>query len=105
MAAVRLSEIERKYFIRKLGGTQVATKPLHQIKREYFVAYTGAAPSTTSMSELEDRWLRKVLTTAGVSFNDDARTNDLWNAMPLAAGVVPSKFVNDNKIKFYLNEP
>lgn len=105
MAAVRLSEIERAYFIRKLGGTQEAIKPLNQIKREYFVAYSGAAPSTTSMSELEDRWLRKVLTTAGIAFDDDARTNDLWNIMPLAAGVVPSKFINDNKIKFYLNEP
>ena len=105
MAAVRLSEVERKYFIRKLGGTQGATKPLNQIKREYFIAYTGAASLTTSMSELEDRWLRKVLTTAGVTFDSEARTHDLWNAMPLAAGVVPSKFVNDNKIKFYLNEP
>lgn len=103
--AARLTSAERAYFVRKLGGSQSPQKPLNQIKREYFIAQTGAAPVSTSISELEYRWQLKVLSDAGVTPSQMADTDDLWVAMVATLSITPSKYTNDNQLKWYLNAP
>lgn len=103
--AANLNAAERAYFIRKLGGTQPAGKPLNQIKREYFVSFTGAATPQVSINELEYRWQLKVLADAGVTPAAMEDTDDLWRAMVATLSVTPSNWTTDNMLKWYLNAP
>lgn len=102
MAATRLTQVERAYFVRKAGGA-APTKPLNQIKREYFIAQTGAAPTYIKTSELELRWLRKIITDALHTIQEDDSEAGLWQQAVITLGLTPSQFINDNKITFYLN--
>jgi hypothetical protein len=105
MPAPNLSAVERAYFIRKLGGTQPAYKPLNQIEREYFIGFTGAASPQTSLGELEYRWQLKFLVNAGYSEDDMDRISDLWKEMVVAIGKTPSSSLTANQMTFYLNAP
>lgn len=104
MAGPLLNKAERDYFVRKAGGAAVG-KPLNQIKREYFISFTGAAVPQISLDELEYRWQLKVLANAGVTEPDMDSIADLWIAMVASIGKTPSKYLNDNMLKFYLNAP
>lgn len=101
--AIRLSEAERAYFIRKLGGTNLGNKPLNQIKREYFAKYLGAGTATTPFKELEIQWILKVLATALITPIAGNYESDLWKQMVLSITQVPSKRTDQNKIIFYTN--
>lgn len=105
MAATRLSEIERAYFVRKLGGTQLPTKRLNQIKREYFVSFTGAAAPQISLNELTIRWMIKVLGNATITPSNTNSEADLWKQMVLAISKTPQPKIDENKAIFYLNAP
>lgn len=97
-----LSQAERTYFIRKLGGTQLPTKPLNQIKREYFSSLTGYGTPNTPFGDLETRWMLKVLTDAGIS-SENIENAELWHLMAQAAGQIPTNNVSANKKLFYLH--
>lgn len=100
--AVRLKEIERAYFVRKLGGASVVT-PFNHIKRTYIAGFLGNLGKSTKMPEAERLWLIKLV-------SDDGQTpaehiGDLWKQAVIAAGVTPDVEQNENKIRFYLNAP
>lgn len=102
MAATRLHEVERAYFVRKVGGAE-PTKPLNQIKREYFIAQTGAAPTHVTLPELERRWLISVINAGGGTVVDRTSDGHLWKLAVTTLSLTPSEYLNDNKITFYLN--
>lgn len=104
--AVRLQEVERAYFVRKLGGTQEATRRLSEIKREYMSKTIGGAPPTMPMDQLETLWLISV-----INSDDDPvdqvpvsdRLSDLWRQAVISVAKVPATTINENKIIFYIN--
>uniref|UniRef100_A0A6M3LF14 Uncharacterized protein n=1 Tax=viral metagenome TaxID=1070528 RepID=A0A6M3LF14_9ZZZZ len=99
----RLPELERAYFIRKLGGTQGPTKPLNQIKREYWSSFVGEGAANTPFNELELRWILRVLGDAGITPANSNSEADLWKQMVLSITEVPVNYINQNKITFYIN--
>lgn len=100
---IKLSIVERAYFVRKLGGTQLPTKPLNQIKREYFAKFVGAGTATTPFGELELRWMLKVLADAGIIPASTDNEADIWKQMVLSISKTPTRSITQNKITFYVN--
>lgn len=103
--AVRLPEVERAYYVRKLGGTQAPNKPLNQIKRDYWVSFTGAAAPQISFNELELRWILKVLGAAAITPSNPNSMADLWKQMVLSISKTPVRNIDQNRITFYVNAP
>jgi len=101
MPATRINEIERAYFIRKLGGTNLPSKPFNQIKREYIAAFVGGASGKISMSELETLWLRKIA--ADFGYTPEESTPGLWKQAVMSIAQVPSRFVEENRMIFFIN--
>lgn len=102
MAATKLSEAERKYFVRKAGGaTQQETTA--QIKRRYWSAFLTASANAT-FADLESRWMMKVITTAGGTIGSNYNA-DLWKQMVSAISKTPQKQTSANMLTFYLNAP
>ena len=94
---------ERDYFIRKVG-TSVPTESMNNIKRRYFLSQvTGNARE--NINSLETRWLSKVITDAGGTPSNTKSDVTLWKQAVIAIGKVPSNYIIDNKLKFYLNAP
>lgn len=100
--AVRLSEVERAYYVRKAGGAE-PTKPLNQIKREYWASVIGAGSANSPFSELENQWKMKVLATAGITPSNPNSEADLWRQLVVSIGQTPTLRINENKMIFYLN--
>lgn len=99
MAATRLSEVERAFFVRNLGGA-LTKRPLNDIKREYFISQIGGN-QFSGLNDLETRWLRGIVV-------DDSQTPvenkaGLWKQAVISVGGTVSQFETDNKITFYLN--
>lgn len=103
--AVRLPEVERAYFVRKLGVNADNTKPLNQIKREYFAKFVASGNATTPFNELELRWILKVLNDATITPANPNSMADLWKQMVLAVSQTPVRNIDQNRITFYLNAP
>lgn len=101
--AITLSEAERAYFVRKLGGTQLPTKPLNQIKREYFAAAIGGATANIPFNELELRWILKTLSDASLTVTNANSQSELWKNMVLSIPLAPTKRIDQNKLIFYIN--
>jgi len=101
--AVRLQEIERAYFIRKLGQTVPPSMSLNEIKIRYWVSYVGGFPQGTPFNDMETAWIEKLITDAtpdpGYDWADD------WKEMVSSIGQTPTKYINQNKLIFYLNAP
>lgn len=98
----KLTTIERAYFVRKAAGAN-PTEPLNSIKRRYMSGVVGAsAVPNMPFAQLEKLWLLSVIGGAARDFNSVA---ELWRQAVISVGVEPSNFLNDNKIKFYLNAP
>lgn len=102
--AVRLSEVERAYFVRK-SGTATPTKPLNQIKREYWGSQVTTINANVPFNEAELRWILKVLATAGITPQNPNSTNQLWKEMVLSISKSPQPKIEENKIIFYVNAP
>ena len=98
--AVRLSEIERKYFVRKLAEEVSPTTPLNDIKIRYWVKYVGGFPANAPFNDMEWAWIMKVIGAATASRDD---WDDAWKEMVISIGKTPSKYIDENKIIFYLN--
>lgn len=98
-----LTAVERNYFVRKLGGA-ANTDPLNNIKRKYFYSYIGSdVGPTTPLHQLEKMWLAKLINTAGVGSINIKNESDLWKNAVLAIGQTPSPYINNNKMKFFIN--
>jgi len=103
MAATRLKEVERAYFVRKNPGADAPTKPFNQIKRDYIVGFIGGIGKATKMEMIETLWLQKIAADAG--YSPSPHLGDLWKQAVLSIGQNPTNNYNDNKIKFYVNAP
>lgn len=101
--AVRLEEVERAYFVRKLAVQANNNKPLNQIKREYYAKFLAAGTATTPLNQLELLWLRKVVSDAGQT--PQKYENDLWKQMVISISQAPVAKTNQNKIIFYSTAP
>ena len=102
MGATFLNQKEREWVSVKATGVTAQT-PLNQIKRKYYISYLGGTiPPTATLADLEARWLNKYIRTlGGTPSSQDIPT--LWKEAVVAIGQTPSKFLNDNKIIFYIN--
>lgn len=100
MAATRLSEVERAYFVRKVSGAP-ASEPFNNIRRRYIGSQVSIGPQE-KIESIENKWLLKIITDGGdtPSGNDNGT---LWREAVVAIGETPSRYVNDNKIIFYIN--
>ncbi len=97
--------LERAYFVRKNTGNDDPTKPLNQIKREYFIAFTGFGNATTPINDLEWRWMIKVLANAGITPADTNFYADLWRQMVASISQTPSLRQTENQKIFYTLAP
>ena len=100
MAIKTLSQIEREYFARKLGGAP-SSETLNQIKRRYWIDFLSADTQKT-LAMLESEWQDKVIVDLGGTSEDKFGT-DSWATMVALLGLIPTKQVNGNKRIFYLN--
>lgn len=95
MAAPNLEQIERQFFVRKVG----ANAPLEELKVRYF-KQRGAAGNF--FSQLETNWLRiEISAVGGVPVGN--RKSDLWKQLVAASGFTVTKFLNQNKINYYIS--
>lgn len=102
MAATRLTQVERAYFVRKVGAA-LPTEPLNNIKRRYMMGVVGSSVNgRTPYHQLEKLWLLAVIGGAATNFNS---IEELWRQAVISISKVPVKYLNDNKITFYLNAP
>lgn len=101
--AVRLAEVERKYFIRKLGQTVSPSMSLNEIKIRYWVSFVGGFPQGTPFNDMEWDWMLKVISDGGGGPEDT--WSDVWKQMVIAIVQIPTKHRNQNKLIFYLNAP
>lgn len=99
--AVRLAEVERQYFIRKLGQDVPPSMSLNEIKIRYWVSYVGGFPQGTPFNDMENAWITKVINKS----EGEADWSDDWKEMVSAIGQIPTKYKKQNKLIFYLNAP
>ncbi len=98
-----LSQIERAYFVQKVGGAE-PREPLNNIKRRYMSGFIGAGVSArTPLQQLEKLWLAKILANAGITTMNFNSVENLWKLVVISISQTPSNYLNDNKIKFYSN--
>jgi hypothetical protein len=94
-----LSELERNYFVQKAGGA-VRSETINNIKRRYWLG-VFSGDRNTGMSDLENQWLRKIITdNSGTPVGE--YTSDLFVQAVAALGGTPTKFMNENKRQVYL---
>jgi hypothetical protein len=94
-----LSQAERNYFIKKAGGSS-PTEPLNNLKRKVYSA--AGVNAQTPLDQMEKLWLLSIIAVPADNLNS---IESLWRQAVVAIGQVPSNYLNDNKLKFYLNAP
>jgi hypothetical protein len=98
-----LTQVERNYFVRKAGGA-TPTERLTSVKRRYIAGFLGGGTNAqTSLAQMEKLWLMKVLADATITVTDKNSIEELWRLSVVSISKSPSKFLNDNKITFYVN--
>jgi hypothetical protein len=102
MASKSLSQIEREYFSRKIGGS-TSQEPLNQLKRRYWISYLSPTTPKT-FAELESEWQDKFIDDNGGT-QEEKYSFGAWAEMVILIGLIPTKSYNDNKRLFYLNAP
>ena len=96
--AVLKQQIERDWFLARVNiGTGQVTND--QLKRIYFntQSFTGTLP------DQERQWLRKVITDEGNTPTVTSYISTLLTEVLIALGVTPTKFQDENWIRFYIN--
>jgi hypothetical protein len=101
------NQTERDWLLKKVTSATAQT-PLNLLRRKYYSSYTGVLAvgeeaSKLSIGELEWRWLIKYITANGGTITDDEKYADMWIKMVLTISLVPTKYVNQNKLIFYGN--
>lgn len=99
---VYLKQLERDWLAAKVSGT-TPQKPLGQLRREYYVSVLGVTSPVVTLKSLEKEWLKQYITDNAGTPTAGARLPTLWKEAVIIAGGTPSKFLNNNKIQFYLN--
>ncbi len=95
-----LSAMERSWFqVRNPGAT--AQTPLSELKKLYWEKQLGSSYVNAGMQTLETEWLRHLITQNGGTPSSNYN-GDLWRQLLSTLGVVPSKYLNENKMKFYI---
>jgi len=94
---IYLNQLEREWYGARVAGATAQT-PLNQLKREYYTGFLGSGFAGTSIWELETAWLNKYISEKGGVVGDD-----LWKCAVLVIGQVPTLYLNQNKIIFYLH--
>ncbi len=74
--SVRLTEVERAYFVRKAGGAE-PTVPFNQVKRAYIAGFIGGLDPSIKIDQAEIQWLQKIAI-------DD--------------GEIPAKYIGENLV-------
>jgi len=101
---VDLTAIEKRWLLTHTTGATSQT-PLNDIKRKYFVSEIGGtAADVKSLNDLERQWLRKVIVDASGTPSATIYAEQLWKEAVSALGYTVSKFLNENKVTFYLNK-
>jgi hypothetical protein len=110
-----LAQAERDWMSARLSGTSgYPGKQSSQIRREYYMGHVSAATSlgpSTGLEELEKIWLRDyVVSAVGASaastmgvFSPDIGNSELWKNAVVVIGGTPVRYLNQNKLFFYLN--
>ena len=100
--AVKLTTIERDYFVRKASGAP-PVEPLNNIKRRYMSGVVGVGVNAqTPLHQLEKLWLLAVIGGPALDFNS---IEELWRQAVMAIGQTPGTKLEENKIKFFQNAP
>ena len=100
--AARLSQAEHDWFVRHAVEPVTPTTPLNQIKAGYFHSVLTGENSNL-LNELEDLWVSKMVSDLGGT--PTSYDQDNWRQIVTLMGYRPSKFLNENKLTFYLNAP
>ena len=99
---VYINQLAREWISAKVPGA-TAKMPFNQLKREYYISVVGKVSPGTTLPELERRWLAAYITNKGGTPTPGGDLPVSWTDIVIQIGVVPSKYVNQNKILFYLN--
>jgi hypothetical protein len=99
-----LSQSERAYYVRKLGGAHLHTESLNNIKRAYWENFLSKK-SNTPLGELELQWILKVLENAAIVPARQGWLSDLWKQMVVSVSGIPAKNIKQNKLTFFLLAP
>lgn len=96
----KLSEVERTYYVHKIGGASPTT-PLNQIKRQHWISVIGGT-AQTPFNQLESNWMIHVISNSGFVPMNPNSTADLWRQMVISIGLTPTDYVDQNKMLFYI---
>jgi len=99
MARKSLSELERKYFVEKVGGAET-NEPLNGLKRRYWLS-SFSGDRNTGMNDLEKDWLRKIINDNGGTPTSDYLSTLYVEAVAALSGD-PTKYINENKKQVYI---
>jgi hypothetical protein len=99
---MKLSELERKYFVQKSGGAE-PTEPLNNIRRRYMQSLVGA-DANTPFNELEAMWLVHVINDNSGTVTNSRSNATLWKDAVIAIGETPSTYITENQKIFYTND-
>ena len=98
-----LTVAERTWFAERVTGSTGRT-PLNDLKRNYYVSQIGgSAASINDLNDLERQWLRKRIDDNSATVQDTRHVEDLWRQAVASEGFTVSRYVNENKLTFYLN--
>lgn len=95
-----LTAIQRQYYQTKVTGATAQT-PLHELEMSYWRSRVGG--STKFREQLEKEWLNYEIGQAGGTPSGSKYSEQLWRELVTALGLRVSKYVNENKLTFFLN--
>ena len=95
--AIYLNQLEREWLSARVTGATAQT-PLNQLKRNYYIGFLGPNFGGAHIWELETAWLTKYISEKGGVVGDN-----LWASAVSLIGQVPTVYLNQNKILFYLH--
>lgn len=102
------SQGEREFYYRKLGAA-TPQKPLNQLARDYYLSYLGSnvADNKTPLDQLETVWAKQFIRNNGGTPPSGNNHSQLWRQLVvvIGKGSQASKYLNDNRLTFFLNAP
>jgi len=101
--AINLTAIERTFMLENVTGATAQT-PHNQLRKVFYLSQITVDPSHyTSVGSLEDLWLKQVIIDGGDTPSVGADNSTLWKEAVISIGETPSKYINENKARYYLN--
>jgi len=93
-----LTQLERQFLYGQLGDA-VPREPLNNMWRRYCSSLGLVSDNRESLNSLMEKWLDYYISDNSLTPVTD--TSGKWAQMVTIVGETPSKFINDNKRKFY----